>query len=326
MKPTAAVNARLPQAGSLVGRRFCVGAFVAAALFCAPLVTRAAATEETAAELAQKREAASLRERLNGVNAEVDNLKRAPRSMSVDYRLRQRLADAEVLGRKLTESEAKLRSMQRPVDTKQVNANMAASPSAAATDGPVELAAKADILLDQAQRLSSQADRIESRLQRERVRSTLQARTRHLDQDPFTALEGAKRSLAFSRTEKAATFNGPRTDAKGVEASPDTAAPPVAGGASLSPQAGAPAASAPESTGTPRAPQLDTTTSGNSTTASVSLSFRAFLDAKALAEVERLEASGDPNARAKAMAAAVLALRKQARDLQAKATVLRGTK
>ncbi|MDX2019827.1 MAG: hypothetical protein SF187_06265 [Deltaproteobacteria bacterium] len=260
-----------------------------------------------------RQEVQALQAQLARVNAEIKALKAAPRSLSVDYRLRQDLADAEALARKLTEAEAKVRSARSQPEAAP---KMAPEPTAQATDGPAELAAKADILLDQAQKLTMQADRIEARAERERVRGTLRARTRHLEQDPFVTLEGAKRSVVLSRTEtKTTTLTGNDTSTKTPESAPagDFAAPPASPGVAGS-------ANAPPRTNLP--PPEPTTV----TTTSVSLSFRALLDARALAEVERIERSGDPQAQAKALAAAVASLRKQARELQGKAAALRNTK
>lgn len=265
---------------------------------------------------ALQREVEGLKAQLERVNAEIKTLKGARRSLSVDYRLRQDLADAEALGRKLTEAEARMRGAGR---TAEPSPSVGPAPSAQVTDGPTELAAKADILLDQAQKLSVQADRIEARVERERVRGTLRSRTRHLEQDPFVTLEGAKRSVVLSRTEtKTTVFAGNNTAKGDQEAAPstDTVAPPAA-----APGLAGQPTSAP---GSPRAPVTPEPTT--ITTTSVSLSFRALLDARALAEVERIENSGDPQARTKALAAAVASLRKQARELEAKAAALRNTK
>jgi hypothetical protein len=279
------------------------------------------------------RQADSLRERLANLNAEISALKQSPRTMSSDYRLRQKLADAEVLGRQLTDAETKLRQSQTGRNNGSFPILVGRSPLVQSTDGPTELAAKSDILLDQAQKLSLQADRIESSLQRERIRGTLQARSRHLEQDPFTALEGPKRSLVFSRTEaKSAASDGnvasvPRNTESGAAstegASRDLGAA-AAPSASSSPPQNTPVAPGPV-VGTTRNPSL--VESGmNPGNSSVSLTFRALLDAKALSEVQSIEFSGDPNSRAKAMTAAISALRKQAHELETQAALLRGTK
>lgn len=280
--------------------------------------------ELPAAHGALEREVRSLRQRLEIVNTEVRALKRGPRSLGNDYRLRQKLADAESLGRRLTEAEARLRAElgSAPEGTP----SLSPAPNAAATDGPAELAAKADILLDQAQKLSAQADRLEHRVDRERQRSTLRARARHLQQDPFVGLESSKRNIAFSRSTETTRPPTPREP----QFSEDPAAGPVTA------EGGAPASAPlpPAPSGSAESDDAGTSGRGSSdfgapaggeggVSTSVAIAFRALLDAGTLAQVERLESSGDPRARAKALQAVVEALRERARRLQAEAKALR---
>src|SRR5450631_1831251 len=56
-------------------------------------------------------EFARLRADLDKINAEVADLKRSDRSVRNDYRLRDRLADAEALAQKVTQTEARLREL-----------------------------------------------------------------------------------------------------------------------------------------------------------------------------------------------------------------------
>jgi len=323
MKIASHSNSTFTQAAWLCMRH--VG--LAVLLMASGSVVSTAEAQSSDAALVTKRQSESLRDRLAKLNAEISVLKQSPRSMSGDYRLRQKLADAEVLGRQLTDAEAKLRQTQPDPLNRSPQVSVGPSPIAQSTDGPAELAAKSDILLDQAQKLSIQADRIESNLKRQRERETLQARSRHLEQDPFTALEGAKRSLVFSRTDSKPTVklndsqSVPRTGVGVSESESAPAGVPVAPSSSTLnlPDNSALAA------GTPRSPGTGDAASAP-LTSSVSLTFRALLDAKALAEVQRLEFSGDPNAKAKAMSAAVAALRKHAHELETKAAALRGTK
>src|SRR5687768_4890130 len=93
-------------------RRLCLaGALVAAALAWMTPAQSARAAPATAAEVSKlEAECARLRTDLARVNAEVASLKRGDRGVRNDYRLRQRLADAEALARKLTEAEAQLRA------------------------------------------------------------------------------------------------------------------------------------------------------------------------------------------------------------------------
>lgn len=301
-----------------------------------------AGPDQSVASQQLHREVESLRQQLGRVNGEVRVLKQSPRSMSVDYRLRQKLADAEVLGRKLTEKEAQMRASEPGSERAP---SVGPSPTAHSTDGPVELNAKADILLDQAQKLSMQADRIDARIERDRVRTTLRARARRLEQDPFAALEGPKRSLVFSRSEARAVVKNdpsPKEDnaiAPATSLSDGRSSSPMPASPMASPPApgvvptfgGAPESSASPSGGSPtpgpaRLGDAPSDAGSGGTSTSVSLSYRSFLDARALAEIERLQAAGDPNARAKVMTATAASLRKQARVLEGRASTLRRTK
>ncbi len=270
-----------------------------------------------------ERDVIQLQQKLEAINIEVKALKQGPRNLSSDYRLRQKLADAESLGRKLTDAEARLRARQggRPRGFTAA----APSPQANATDGPVELAAKADILLDQAQKLVAQADRLEHRGTRERTRSTLRARARHLEQDPFVGLESSKRNIAFSRSSVTKTNNPVplRDDAEASSTTADDfAAPPPTVGPASAPEAEGASQGGGTLSGGRNSPE-PVALPGDTSTGSVSLGFRALLDAGTLAQIERIERSGDPRARAHALEAAVSALRKRAAELQAQAKALR---
>lgn len=274
------------------------------------------------------------------MNGEVRALKQGPRSVANDFRLRQRMADAEALGRRLTEAEAAQRL--RAGGASVASPSPAPSPQALPTDGPAELQAKADILLDQAQKLTAEADRLDRQVVRDKTRATLRARARHLEQDPFIGFEASRRSIVFSRSQSTrdeASRGAPEpgegqpgvsdddgnTSAEAapppaLETSSEGAGAPVASPppSASSPPAGAPPASSPPSGAPPASTPPDVASGGG-----VTLSSRAFLDAGTLAEVERLRASGDPKARDKAAAALSEALRKQAQALRARAEALR---
>src|SRR5262249_14089122 len=91
----------------------------------------AAATPEARAALVPERQ--RVRAELEGVNAEVDALRRSDRGVRDDYRLRARLADAEALARRLTEIDARLGEAPRPTAPAP-----AAEPRALPGDGPAE--------------------------------------------------------------------------------------------------------------------------------------------------------------------------------------------
>ncbi len=129
-----------------------------------------------------------VRGELERANAEIDALKRSGRGLREDYRLRERLADAEALARRLTELDARLGGA--PATTAS---GPGAVPRVSASDGPAELDAKADILADQAQRLAARGDQLLGRAHDLRARQTLRRRVGQMERDPFSPLEGSKR-------------------------------------------------------------------------------------------------------------------------------------
>jgi hypothetical protein len=137
-----------------------------------------------------KAERARLRVQLDKVNAEIDALKRAKGGVRDDYRLRARLADAESLARRLMEIEARLGIR---VDA---TPELQPPPTAAPTDSPADLEAKADILADQSRRVRTQADTLARRAADARGRQELRRRAADLDRDPFAPMEGSKRRVA----------------------------------------------------------------------------------------------------------------------------------
>ncbi len=115
---------------------------------------RVAGADDTSRLSAQ---ALRLREQLDRTNAEIAAIKRGSRSVGDEYRLRQKMSDAEALARQLTQSEAALpaaRSAGSPRPPEPMGPDMLADPH----DGPFELEAKAGLLADQARRLSAEAD------------------------------------------------------------------------------------------------------------------------------------------------------------------------
>src|SRR5215831_380234 len=139
---------------------------------------------------AMQAERARLRGQLDKVNAEIDALKRAGGSVRDDYRLRARMADAESLARCLMDIEARLGVR---VDSAP---RLQPPPTAAPTDGPADLDAKADILADQSRRVRAQADTLARRATDAKGRQELRRRAADLDRDPFAPMEGSKRRVA----------------------------------------------------------------------------------------------------------------------------------
>ncbi|MDZ4694395.1 MAG: hypothetical protein SGI86_04545 [Deltaproteobacteria bacterium] len=291
---------------------------------------------------ALRQQVASLRARLATLATEIQNLKKKSRTVSEDYRLRERLSEADVVGRRLTESEAQLRRLQgaTPPASQWLQVNPSV-PLVRPSDGPRELDAKADILLDQAERFAIEATRIEAQVQQSERRDVLRRRVRRVESDPFIALEASKRSLVLSSQSP-----GTR-DATGTPESTDDGAGSVTG-SPVSTQASTPSVSdmggaapvAPVST--PPAPE---TSGGRGATATTPVSspsfsgsdaltghavlppqFRTLLDPQTLAEVRRLEGVGTPASRAAALRTAVAALRARAAALQQQSKSLRHSK
>lgn len=146
-----------------------------------------------------------LRTELDRLNTEIDALKRDNRGIRDDYRLRSRMADAEALARRLTEIDA--RAPGAPTSTagqRDPAMSFPSAPEAEPSDDRAVLEAKADILADQARRLTTQADVLAGRVTDLRGRNELRRRAGQLERDPFSPLEQAKRRLTTSGSTLAA--------------------------------------------------------------------------------------------------------------------------
>jgi hypothetical protein len=137
-----------------------------------------------------------LRAELARVNADVAALKRGHRSLRNDYRLRERMADAEALAQKLTAAEAKLRALGGGPNAMPAGAPLIPPPTVSPQDGSVELEAKADLLADQARKLDAQADVLVKAAGELRSRKAMRRKAGSWDRDPFAGLETSKRSIA----------------------------------------------------------------------------------------------------------------------------------
>ncbi|HEY8925271.1 MAG TPA: hypothetical protein VIU64_12875, partial [Polyangia bacterium] len=145
----------------------------------------------TAANAAER---ARLAAELERINAEIDALKRNPRGIRDDYRLRNRMADAEAVSRRLTELEARAGAVTTP-DAAGPPAAWPREVPAGPADDRADLEAKADILVDEARRLTAEANRLESRVVDLRARRELRRRAGQLERDPFSPLEQPKPRL-----------------------------------------------------------------------------------------------------------------------------------
>jgi outer membrane murein-binding lipoprotein Lpp len=161
-----------------------------------------------------------LRTDLDRTNAEVAALKRAGRGVPDDFRLRRKLAEAEALARELTEAEAELRRRGVLRPTPGPAPALGAAPRPDPGDGPAELEAKADILADQARRLTAEAEALGRVAAQVRNRQTLRRRAGQLDRDPFVGLETSRRNtvVAVPRPTARALTEAPALGGGGVRA------------------------------------------------------------------------------------------------------------
>jgi hypothetical protein len=174
-----------------------------------PAGTNATAMRQSLADLQR------LRADLARANAEVAELKRSERSVRADYRMRDRMADAEALAKKVTETESKLRVLGWVSADASSSRPNAPPPQVSSQDGSVELEAKAGLFADQAQKLDREADRLTKAAEELRSRRLLRRRAGAWDRDPFSGLESSNRSLA-SRSSLPPPSSGNGSTTKGA--------------------------------------------------------------------------------------------------------------
>ena len=281
---------------------------------------------------------ARLSAELDRINAEVAELKRADRSVRTDYRLRERMADAEALAQKVTQAEARLRRQRGAEGALSPGRDpLIAPPQALPQDGSVELEAKADLFADQAKKLVGQADLLTSAAEQLRSRKALHRRAGAWDRDPFAGLESSKRSLAASPSKTVSTGDtrGPSSSGSGstptagpaiVGSSPGT---PVAGG-TAPPVLAVPAPSDSVTSATAPAPESASSTKSSPTSTSqpaaldrLSVEQRLFLDPATVAELRQSLGSASSTADLDALDRAAGSLRARARALDEMARDLR---
>jgi hypothetical protein len=331
----------------------------------AAATARGVAQNEPAARAALVAERQRVRAELERTNAEIDALKRSGRGLREDYRLRERLADAEALARRLTELDARLGGAASPATRAP-----AAEPHVSASDGPVEIDAKADILADQAQRLAARADLLLGRARDLRARQALRRRVGQMERDPFSPLEGSKRramtgtvsvggnlgsgtTTAGPASQPASngspgTKSGPTGGSGQTAIATDMAAPaPPTSGATSPPRTTAPGeglgtAAVPGGAGATPATSVGQTApppSGVAVSspgsapaptsapegASLSVQLRDLLDPTTLAEIQRLETTGGATMSTEALERAGAALKARAERLRQQAAALRAS-
>jgi prefoldin subunit 5 len=134
-----------------------------------------------------------LRADLDRLNAEVAALKSRGRSVRTDYLLRDKMAEAEAVARRVTAAEARLRAIRGPLPVAGTPAGTVQTPAATSQDGVVELEAKADLLSDQARRFRSEAEALARTAEQIRARQALRRRAGAWDRDPLAGFEASKR-------------------------------------------------------------------------------------------------------------------------------------
>ena len=153
---------------------------------------------------------------LDRVNAEVAVLKRGGRGVRTDYLLRDKMAEAEALARKVTAAEARLRAAHGPLPAETL-VDTVQTPSATAQDGAVELEAKADLLSDQARHFSAEAEALARTAEQIRARQALRRRAGAWDRDPLAGFEASKRIAIIPTQSSHVVTSG---DSSGSSATP----------------------------------------------------------------------------------------------------------
>jgi len=288
----------------------------------------AAGAPAAAGQDATLAERAKLQGQLDRVNAEIDGLKRRPLGIRDDYRLRSRMADAEALARRLNDIDARLGPAARSAP-RLAPPEVHASP----TDDPAEREAKADILADQARRLSSEATLLEGRLTTLRSRNELKRRAGQLERDPFAPLEQVKSRVGVNGTSaNHATFlppstDGTKTSTPGRGVNPGTVTGNGTDGAGTT-SGGAPSSAPSTPSGgvlTVMPAASPVTQSADSGAASLAGQLRGVLDPTSLEEIRRLETPGAGPANLQVMERALATLRGRAAQLAAASAALRAT-
>lgn len=165
-----------------------------------------------------------LRTDLDRLNAEVAALKRGGRSVRTDYLLRDKMAEAEALARKLTAAEARLRDARGPLPAESQAAPVQ-TPVATPQDGAVELEAKADLLSDQARRFRAEAEALTRTAEQIRTRQALRRRAGAWDRDPLVGFEASKRIAVIPAQSARTTLGANGESPASPAATRGTAAP-----------------------------------------------------------------------------------------------------
>jgi hypothetical protein len=166
-----------------------------------------AAPVPSAEEARLAAECADLRAQLDRKTAEISALKRGERGVRQDYDLRQRMAEANELARRLTALESQVSQLA----ARQAPTGKPAAPAGSTepVEGAAALAARADLLSDEAHKLSERAAGMIRAAGQMRTRQALRRKAANVERDPFASLDGAKR-LMIARPGATPTANGDR--------------------------------------------------------------------------------------------------------------------
>lgn len=182
---------------------------------------------------------------LDRLNAEVAALKSRGRSVRTDYLLRDKMAEAEALARRVTAAEARLRAVRGPLPAAATPAGTVQTPAATSQDGVVELEAKADLLSDQARRFRGEAEVLARTAEQIRARQALRRRAGAWDRDPLAGFEASKRVAVIPAQTSHAVASGDASGASAATRGPGTSTSDVGSKAGGSSATGAPTPSAP---------------------------------------------------------------------------------
>jgi hypothetical protein len=271
-------------------------------------------------------EVARLRVELSRVNADVADLKHADRSVRNDYRLRERMADAEAIAQRLMQAEARARSLGAAPPPPRESSPLSL-PQPTPQDGSLELEAKADLLADQALRLDHQADALDRAASELRARRLLRRKASAWDRDPFAGLESSKRNLAIAApaTKTAVPIGSTTTEGtRGTTPPPLTPTVGAVNGPTPTGTAGGGVAGITQDTG--KAPTFATSSEAaagakasplvpGDTTLRQSLDQRFYLDPTTAAELRQVLSASGAGSDPEALTRAAAALRARARKL-----------
>jgi hypothetical protein len=310
--------------GMLPPRKALGLAVLAVALQLGPAAAAEGDSRDPVAVRRAEQDIARLRADLAKVNAEVAGLKRAGRSIRNDYRLRERMADAEALAQKLTAAEAQLRAKAQASGPLAAGAPVVASPQASPQDGSVELEAKADLLLDQARKLDGEAALLSKAADQVRSRKALRRKAGGWDRDPFAGLETSRRNVVMSPASssratagEAAPATGSGSQGGGATFGPGSAPPPAVTSTTM--DTAAKGASAPDGSAASKTSPLVSSAGADRQ----AVEQRLYLDPATAAELRHALGAGGASLEPEALERGAVALRARARLLETQARTVR---